>query len=85
VRRIVQNNIMNPFKFIDKLVKSQYAHYDGYTLKFKWHIFIPRFILILPFWVLFLLAQWLKSFAEFILDKIDSVFPQMHTYEKMDK
>lgn len=73
---------MNPFKYIDKLVKSQYSHFDGYTLKFKYHILIIRFIVVLPFWFLRLIAQWVDSFTEVAVEKIDSVLPKMHSYEK---
>jgi hypothetical protein len=79
---------MNRIKKIEqKLLIKIYGEKPGYRINFKWHIWIPRLIILLPFLVLSIIYDILGAicaFYELIADKLTKKYGEFYIWEKID-
>jgi hypothetical protein len=76
---------MNPFTLIERQLAKSMGTYDGYTFKINFKLFIPRFILILPFAIIGIVAEKISTISWSIMVKIDSFIPRYYNYVKNEK
>ena len=89
VRRIVQNIIMNPFKFIDNKLRARFAIKSArdyeYNVRINYPVAFLRLIFVLPFAILDTVLNLLVKLNENIYDIINNRLGVAVTYETMDK
>ncbi len=65
-----------------KLLRKIYNLPLDYSIDFKWHIFLIRFIILIPFFMLQQTLEKLLKLNEAIMDFISNLFPQFHRFKK---
>lgn len=76
-------NQMKKLKELEqKLLRKIYRVPPEYSIYFKWHIFLPRFIILIPFYALQQTLEKLLELNEAIMEFISSLFPQFYTFKK---
>lgn len=66
---------MNPFTLIERQLAN----------KINFKLFIPRFIFILPFAIIGIVAEKISTISWSIIEKIDSFIPRYYNYVKNEK
>ena len=69
-------------KLLRKIYRKMYRVPPEYSIDFKWHIFLPRFIILIPFYALQQTLEKLLELNEAIMEFISSLFPQFYTFKK---
>lgn len=79
---------MNHFKKIEqKLLTKIYGERPGYRINFKWHIYIPRLIILLPLFVLIIIYNILCFICvsyESIVNGLTENYGEFYAWEKID-